>query len=87
MTHINILLAAALALSVSTTSVSAGSVEQPAQNNADNVVQQTQNPSSEQSLFGSFADVIEEKISETLQQRLAEIEHNVIDTITQSFKY
>lgn len=87
MTHINTLLAAALALSVSTTSVSAGSVEQPAQNNADNVAQQTQNQSSEQSLFDSFADVIEEKISETIQQRLAEIEHNVIDTITQSFKY
>lgn len=87
MTHIHTLLAAALTPSVSTTSVSADSVEQPAQNNADNEEQQSQNPSSEQSLFGSFADVIEEKVSEILQQRLAEIEHNVIDTITQSFKY
>lgn len=87
MTHINTLLAAALALSVTTAPVSAGSVENSQQNNTVNVAQQTQNPSSEQSLFDSFADVIEEKVSETLQQRLAEIEHSVIDTITQSFKY
>ncbi|OFC71237.1 hypothetical protein [Alteromonas confluentis] len=87
MTHINTILAAALTLSVSTAPVSAGSVEKAQQNNADNVALQTQNPSSEQSLFGSFADVIEEKVNETLQQRLAEIEHTVIDTITQSFKY
>jgi len=52
-----------------------------------NAALQTQNPSFEQSLFGSFTDVIEEKVNETLQQLLAEIEHAVIDTITQTFKY